>query len=674
MKLPKSQITWPNAWLLSASSLAIAAFPLAAEAQETAKQDTIIVTGVAMPVAEEKVGQTITVFTRELIEDQGYNFVPDVLRQAPGAAVSQMGAPGALTQVRIRGAEANHTLVLLDGIDISSPDQNETDFSTLTTSGLDRIEFLRGPQSGLYGSNALAGVVNLVSRRELDGHYVSASAEVGSFETSDIEASAGIGNGDAFASLSFNRLISEGYDTSPDQTANGVPAVGVGGVVGDEEGTAITTINGRAGTKLSDALRVNGVVRYMTAESELDGQAYGFPIAGRTYDDASRTNHEQLVIGASATLDPWAGAWETVASVSYVDGSRRNRLTDFPFLIGPPVPTPDQLLQVPVYTSGTDSSRFTAALKSTYTFGGESFLNVLTGFAEHEEETYEDAFTTREEERTLSAVGLQYRAEIASQLYLSATVRHDDNDAFKNADTWSASAAWVVPDLGTRLHGSIGTGVTNPTFIEQFGFDPSTFIGNASLVPEEAIGWDAGIEQTLLDGGLTLDLTYFSSELENEIFTAFLLGFLTTALNSTSDSDRSGWEFTVYADPSDDISIYGTFTQLEASEPAGIEIRRPEQTASLDASWSVFGGPVQLNLGVSYTGESYDTDFGTFARTRVDPWTLVRLGASWEVSDTLEVYGRVENLLDEEYEEVIGYFGAPRALYVGLRFRDEASK
>lgn len=651
------------------------AFPLTAHAQQTdTARDTVIVTGVTTPVAEEKVGRSITVIPHKLIEEQGYNYVPDVLRQVPGASVSQMGAPGALTQVRVRGAEANHTLVLLDGIDISSPDQNETDFSTLTTAGLDRIEFLRGPQSGLYGSNALAGVVNLISRRELDGHYINASAEVGAFQSSDIEASAGVGNGTAYASLSLNHLASDGYDTSPDQAANGIPAVGVGARAGDKEGTEVTTINARAGLVVSDMLRVNGVARYSTSESRLDGQSYGFPIAGRTYDDPSRSTYDQVVVGASATLDPWDGAWETVLSVSHVDAKRRNWLTDFPFLLGPPVPTPEQLLLVPVYTSGTDSSRFTAALQSTYAFGDDGFRSFLTAFAEHEEEIYEDAFAVREEERTLNAFGLQYRAEIASQLYLSATARHDDNDAFQDADTWSVSAAWAIPAIGARLHASAGTGVTNPTFIEQFGFDPSTFIGNARLVPEEAIGWDAGIEQSLLDGAVTLDLTYFSSELENEIFTAFLPTFETMAMNSASNSDRSGWEFTVYADPTDDISLYGSYTQLDASEPAGIEIRRPEQQASLDASWAVFGGPVKLNLGVSYTGESTDTDFGTFLRTPVDAYTLVRLGASWQVSDRLELYGRVENLLDEEYEEVIGYLGAPQGVYVGIRFRDEVAK
>ena len=150
-----------------AASLALIGAP--ALAQTGPNDDTVIVTGTLTPLPAEKVGQTITVISGDLIEDQGYNHLPDVLRQVPSVAVSQPGAPGALTQVRVRGAEANHSLVLIDGIDISSPDQGETDFSTLLTGDVDRIEILRGPQSGLYGSNALAGVVNLVSRTDIPG-------------------------------------------------------------------------------------------------------------------------------------------------------------------------------------------------------------------------------------------------------------------------------------------------------------------------------------------------------------------------------------------------------------------------------------------------------------------------------------------------------------------------
>jgi len=251
-----------------AASLALMGAP--ALAQTGPNDDTVIVTGTLTPLPAEKLGQTITVISGDLIGDQGYNYGPDVLRQVPSVAVSQPGAPGALTQVRIRGGEANHSLVLIDGIDISSPDQGETDFSTLLTGDVDRIEILRGPQSGLYGSNALAGVVNLVSRTDIDKGYAAASIEGGSFDTYEIEASAGIGNGDDYAAISVNHLTSEGYDISPDQTANGAPAVGVGGQPGDKEGNAITALNLRGGLRLDENVRITGIARYVTKEAALD--------------------------------------------------------------------------------------------------------------------------------------------------------------------------------------------------------------------------------------------------------------------------------------------------------------------------------------------------------------------------------------------------------------------
>lgn len=640
---------------------------------KTSETSTVVVTGAATPVEADKLGQAITVITAETIEAQGYVYVPDVLRQVPGVAVSQAGSPGSLTQVRTRGGEANHTIVLIDGIDITSPDIGETDFSTLVTGGLSRIEVLRGPQSGLYGSNALGGVVNLITRGQLDGHYLGASVEAGSFNTLSVSAEAGLGDADTYAGASLTHLTSDGYDVSPDQTANGVPAVGVGASAGDKEGNQITSFTARGGMAISDILHVKGLARYVKSDADLDGQAFNFPIADRSYDDASSTEHEQFVVGGSATLDPFDGFWETTLSASHVDESRRNLTTNFPFLLGPPVPSPADLLGVTLDESGADSTRTKVGILSTLRFGDAGFRHFLTGFAENEKETYDDPFTGRDESRTLNAVGLQYRAEIAEQLNLYATVRHDDNDAFADIDTWSLAASWAIPNTDTRLHASTGTGVTNPTFIEQFGFDPASFVGNAALVPEEAVGWDVGVEQKILGDGLVVDLTYFESDLENEIFTAFLPGFIATPLNSGTDSNRSGWELYVTASPTEDLSLAGSWTQLDASEPAGIEVRRPEQQGSLDASWRI-NGDVKLNLGVSYNGEMYDTDFATFSRTRLDAFTLVRVGASWQATDQIELYARLENALDEDYQEVIGYNAAPQAAYLGLRFRDEASK
>jgi len=662
-----------TSWIALAACTSLA--PSALAQADDPDRYIVVVTGSATPIEYEKLGQTLTVISGELIEDQGYSYVPDVMRQVPGVAVSQGGAPGSLTQIRTRGSEGNHTLVLLDGIDVSSPDQGETDFSMLLTGDLARIEVLRGPQSGLYGSNALAGVVNLISRRDIDGHYAGVSGEGGSFNTFQLQGNAGFGNGDDYASIGFHALTSDGYDVSRDTTAEGVPAAGLGGRPGDKEGNSIATVYLRGGKAFNDAFRVDGIARYLNKTSDLDGQAYNDPIPGQTYDDASDTRHKQFLAGASATLSLMDGKWEMTASASHVDEKRRSSSSNFPFLLPGQVPTADDL-DDPLSSSGADATRTKFTLQSTYEFGDANLLNYVTAFIENKEETYDNPFTARDESRELTGVGAQYRGEFAQQFYVLATVRHDDNDTFDDADTYSVAGSWVIPGTGTRLHASVGTGATNPTFFEQFGFNPGTFVGNPDLVPEESEAWDIGIEQTLFDGMAMVDLTYFDATLENEIYTAFgpPPGYLSTPANRTTESTRSGWEASFNIRPTDEIDIIGSWTNIDATEPACIEIRRPEHQGVLDASWRIAGGPLQLNLSVTYNGEMTDTDFGTFLNTAVDPYTLVRLGASWQVSKTIELYGRVENLTDEDYEEVIGLRGAPQAFYIGIRFREENAR
>ena len=662
-----------TSWIALATCAALA--PSAFAQTDDPERDIIVVTGSATPVEYEKLGQTLTVISSELIEDQGYSYVPGVLRQVPGLAVNQAGGPGAVTQVRTRGSEGNHTLVLLDGIDVSSPDQGETDFSTLLSGDLERIEVLRGPQSGLYGSNALAGVVNLISRRDMDGRHVGVSAEAGSFNTFQLQGNAGFGNGEDYGSIGFHAVKGEGYDISPDTTAQGVPAVGLGGKADDKEGNSIATVYLRGGKGINEMFRVDGVLRYLNKDSDLDGQAYNDPIPGQTYDDDTEQHQRQFLAGASATLSLLDGKWKTTGSASYLDEERRSSFTNFPFLLPGQVPTADDL-DDPAVPSGADATRTKFTLQSTYEFGAPGLVNYVTGFIETKKETYDDPFTTRDESRELTGIGAQYRGEFAEQFYLFATVRHDDNDAFDNADTYGIAGSWLIPGIGMRPHASYGTGVTNPTFFEQFGFSPANFVGNPDLVPEDSKGWDVGIEQTLFNGVALIDLTYFEAKLKNEIYSAFgpAPDFLSTSANRATDSERSGWEAGFTINPVDDVSLIGSYTNLDATEPAGIEVRRPEQQAAIDASWRIGGGPVQLNLGVTYNGEMTDTDFGAFMRTGVDPYTLVRIGASWQVSDTLEVYGRVENLTDEDYQEVIGFDGAPQAFYVGIRFREEKAR
>ncbi|MFT3722227.1 MAG: TonB-dependent receptor [Hyphomonadaceae bacterium] len=644
--------------LTKVSGLAIAAalgcvvLAPAALAQQADEKDVVVVTGTATGTEYEKVGNSLTVVTSEQIEEGGYTYVPDVLRQVPGLAINRSGPVGGLTQVRTRGAEGNHTVVMFNGVDVSDAGNGETDLSTLLTGNVDRIEVLRGPQSGLYGSNALAGVINIITRRNVNGSFVNASGEIGTDKTATVTGGYGIGDGKSFVDLGLAGTTSDGYDVSALGAINGPP-----GVTGDKEGYDNITGYVSGGAEVSPIFRVDGFARYVKSNAQLDGQDFsGIPgLQGQTFDDASETETKSYNLAGSGTLTLMDGAWVTIGSASYtnshVEGGDGTAFGDY----------------------GDKAWRRKFGLQSSYKFGAPDFVSTLTGFAESKKEYYRNThpFDPSQvgQDREMIGIGAQYQAAIASQFYLSATVRHDDNDGdFEDADTYGVAASWVIPNTGTRPHASIGTGVTNPSFFEQFGFIPGTYIGNPNLKPEESTGWDIGVEQTWIEGRLVTDVTYFKAKLKNEI------GGFSTPTNATSKSDREGVEVYVRYNPTDDIDLIGSYTYLDATEPAGIEVRRPENQASFDGTWHVGGGPLQLNLGVTYNGEQRDTDFATFLRTQMDAYTLVRVGAAYTLSDQIELYARVENALDEDYQEVIGYRGSPQGVFVGIRFKDGPAK
>lgn len=645
---------------ISVSRLAIVASigvvmmtPIAA-AQIQASQDeddVVVVTGTATATEYEKIGNSLTVISSELIEDGGYTLVPEVLRQVPGLAISRTGPVGGQTQVRTRGSEGNHTVVLFNGVDVSDAGDGETDLSTLLSANIDRIEVLRGPQSGLYGSNALAGVINILTRRNVDGSFINASGEIGTDNTATLTGGYGLGDGKTYVDAAVAGTTSDGYDVSELDAINGPP-----GVDGDDEGYDNLTGYVSGGAELSPIFRVDGFARYVYSYAELDGQDFsGIPgQQGRTFDDASETHTRSYNVAGSGTLTLLDGNWVTVGSASYTNTHAEGKDG------------------TPFGAYGDKSYRTKFGLQSSLKFGDDALRSTLTGFAESKKEYYRNTHpfdpSQVPQERELVGIGAQYFAEIANQFYVSATLRHDDNDDFQDADTYGVAASWVIPNTGTRPHASIGTGVTNPSFFEQFGFIPGTFTGNPDLKPEEAEGFDIGVEQTWMNGRLVGDLTYFQSTLENEI------GGFSTPVNATTQSDREGVELSVRYYPTDDIDLIGSYTYLDATEPAGIEVRRPENQAALDASWRLGGGPLQLNLGVTYNGEQQDTDFATFSRAGVDAYSLVRIGASYRLNDQLEIFGRVENVFDEDYEEVISYRGSPQGVFVGVRFTDDKTR
>jgi vitamin B12 transporter len=268
---------------------------------------------------------------------------------------------------------------------------------------------------------------------------------------------------------------------------------------------------------------------------------------------------------------------------------------------------------------------------------------------------------------THSLVG-EYRGTYLDQVFLTAALRHDFNDAFSDVTTYSVSGAWQIPDIGTRLHASVGTGSTNPTFVEQFGFTPATFIPNPNLLPETSFGWDVGVQQSLLDGVVVVDATYFNQTLDNAIATDFLAGGMSTVVNRTGISTRQGVELSANVNLFDGFTAGVTYTLVDARQPNGTqEIRRPRHSGSVNVAYTFDDIPLTLHSEVVLTGENPDTDFGTFSRVTIPAYAVVNGGFNYQVSEQVEVYGRVHNLFDTKYQEVYGFNTQGRTFYAGAR-------
>jgi vitamin B12 transporter len=641
-------------FLSSASALAMG-FAVAAHAEEaSAKVEKVVVTASRIgAVPEDRLGTAVTVIERKEIEERQTRFLSDVLRDAPSLAVSRTGGPGGATQVRMRGGEGNHTLVLLDGADIGDPFQGEFDFSGLLAGDIERIEILRGSQSALYGSDAVGGVINLIARRGAGPLAVEAFAEGGSFDTWQAAANLGYATDDLDVFVSANHHATSGANTSRF------------GAERDGERAASLFFNG--GLRPAENLELRAFVRYVDTFAETDPQDFAFPstpTSGFVIDGADTTETTQLYANVSAEFSAFDDAWQTRLSYTFVDGERKNFNTDFfafPIALSP------------FFTKG-DRSKF--SLVSALNFDTGRAHHRLTGAIDWNTEHYQNVATTFFDpgingERELDTTGYVAAYDLSLGGFdAGAAYRHDENDRFQDADTYRFQASYRLTE-GTRLRATAGSGIKNPTNFDLFGFDPDSFIGNPNLKPEKSVGWDVGVDQTFADGAVRLTATYFEAELEDEIFTAFLPGFISTPRNRTTNSDRQGVELTLDAKLGEAWTVDAAYTYLDAVEAGAEEVRRAPHTASLNVTHRFLGDRASATLTVRYTGEQQDTSFAptTPPVVTLGAFTLVNLNASYDVTDRIQIFGRVENLLDEDYEEVFTYRAPGVAAYAGIKSR-----
>ena len=618
--------------------------PAKAQEEEVIEIPKVVVSASRVPLPAAEVGSAVTVITEEELEERQVRIVSDVLRDVPGLAVSRSGPVGAFTQVRIRGAEGNQTLVLIDGIEVNNPAaQSEFDFANLLNTEIERIEVLRGPQSALYGSDSIGGVINIVTKRPEAGVTAVGRGEAGSFATRDGLINLGYGMERGYLSGTFNRFVTNGISAADENDGNS-----------EADSYANTTGRVKAGITPFEFLEIDAVGYWINSDRQADAFAPNINVIDS--DDESETRERYGRLSAKVTL--FEGAWEQIASATYIDVN-----SDFFDGSG-------------TETFASDGEKDTFSYQSNLFFSTPDFAEAnhgLTFVAERErEEQYTEGNSIFSPPNAVQIVNYgyvgEYRVGLWERLFLSGSLRFDDNDnLFDNELTYRATGAYLHTETGTRLHGSVGRGVKNPTLFELFGSTP-TFTGNPDLTPEESIGWDIGVEQSLFDERLLVDVTYFNNRIKD-----LIQGSASTAVNLDGTSKIQGIEVSASVEPLDGLRLNAAYTYTDGQDAQGTElVRTARHIASFNANYGfeLFGRPGNINLGVRYNGDQQDLVFTSpVTRTTLDAFTLVNLAASYEVYDGVELFARGENLLNEHYQEVFGYGEPGIAGYAGVRIK-----
>jgi vitamin B12 transporter len=619
-------------------------------AQTTVVPETVV-TATRFPVPLETIGSSLTVVTGEELQQKQTRFVADALRDVPGLSVNRTGSFGGLTRVSIRGAEANQTLVIIDGVRMNDPaGGNAFDFSTLLADDIERIEVLRGPQATLYGSNTIGGVVNIITKKGEGPIRADGRIEGGSFGTFDGNAGVRGGNEHVDGAISVSGLRTDGINNSR---------------FGDEkDGYSNLTVTGRSGLKISENLEFQGSMRYLLAKLEFDDfgpmTAPGTNILIPTDADqeAETTNLSGRVQGKLTLFD---GALEQIlgfAGIKTENDTLTNGVETFFFDAWKS--TVDYqaniFLETPAFANATHA--FTFLVEQTDESGENSFAGGLPTI------------------RNTGLVG-EYRLGLWDRFFVTGGVRQDNNNSFDDFTSPRVTAAYLHRETGTRVHGSWGQGVQNPTLTELFGFF-GTFVGNPDLKPENSTGWDVGIEQSLLDERLSLGVTYFNNRIKDAISSEFVpaLG-ASRPINLVGRTNVQGIEVALTATILESLTFAGAYTFTDSKDPQDLELtRRPKHVASASLNYGFLEDEAgrkraNVNLDIRYTGDQKDTVFLTpfFQQQRVvlDSYTLVNLAGSYEVVPGIEVIARVENLLDQDYEEAFGYQSPGIGAYGGLR-------
>lgn len=602
----------------------------AAMAQEIS---VVTATRVATPLSQ--VAGSISVIDADAIAARQLRSLPDILATVPGLNLVRVGGQGGQTSLFTRGSNSNHTKILLDGIDIAdtSTPSGATDLGKLLAGDIARVEVLRGPQSGLYGSDAIGGVVNIITQAGRGPLTLTGRAEAGSFDSFNQSASlAGSQGGFSYRAT----LQHEHAGATPVTPLNLLPP----GRVRNPDYFDNVTASTKLGLVLADGFDLGLTARWSQNLSKITGDA--FSLATFSYVPAPVRTRIAGQTWATRGTAHWDLGWID-QTLGFAYSASQNRTND-----------PDN---GPFSASGERSKldwqgNITLAEGHTLVLGAE---------------TARDAIRLPIKAGYTTNAGF---AEINSGfgfMQVSGSVRYDDNSRFGNRLTWRIAPSISLGDSGLRLKGSVGTGFKAPSLDQLYHSYPAFFFfANPNLKPETSTGYETGVESRLWN--VTAGATWFHNDIRNLIATDPVT--FSTVVNIGRARTQGVEAFAAWK-PLETVSLRADYTFTEAADrvTGRALVRRPTHKASLTGGWQ-FRPDADLSATLLYVGPWIDgsRDFSV-SGLKTEGYLTVNLAARWQVTDMFTLFARGENLFDETYQNPVGFLGAERAFYAGVQVK-----
>ena len=623
-------------------------FPQQIDSTKIFNLSEVVVTATRTPIPAIEAASSITIIDSAQIASLNKRSVFGLLKDQYGVSFTQQGAPGSLSYVYLRGSDPSQTLVLIDGVAVnmtSDPD-NTFDFANLPVDNINRIEILRGPQSTLYGSNALGGVINIITQKGSGAPKFFLSSEGGTYKSfkynAGIDGSLNIFN----YALTYSRFKTDGFPSASSKYGNSV-----------NDGTSNYNLSSRLGASFSSNFDLNLFIRFTNAQTEL-AQHGGFE-----GDDPSYIyNTQEQSYRLEGKLSLLGGMWEQIYSASFFRNVRKygfdstlfnpassNSLYDgnsITFNWQNNLKLPANLISM-----GLDEVKESAI--SNYIYNSSVFGNFDSYFPQNSASTF--------------GIYLQDQLNIGKNLFSSFGIRNDIHSRFGSVFTYRIAPAYIFWKTGTKIKATFGTAFKSPSLF--YLYDPA--YGNINLKPEKSTGWDAGVEQFLFNDKIDAGINYF-----NNSFTD-LFGFDNNfrAIN-IDKAQTKGIELYISAKVIPELNLNFNYTYTDAKDLSPLDgidynkplLRRPQNKLGLNADYN-FRNVWNTNLEIIYVGARYDKDFNQYPvpRVKLPDYTLFNVSLSYNILAGIQVYGRVDNLFNKYYEDVLGYATPGRSGYLGVK-------